>query len=89
MLAVALYLQFGALPELVRDQMAVIKESIETGVALSARGIEGKSAMRLHYDALHQNYTRWTMIVFWLGAAALALFAWRLSLPQKNASITK
>lgn len=89
MLGLALYLQFGALPELLRDQMAVIQESIESGVALSARGIEGKSVMRLHYDAVHQNYTRLTMIIFWLGAASLAAFAWRLSLPEKNARITE
>jgi hypothetical protein len=88
MLAVALYLQLGALPALLHDQMAVIKESQETGIVLSAHGTEGKSAMRLRYDALHQRYSGLTMVIFWLGAAGLVAFAWRVTLPDEKASNT-
>ena len=89
MLAVALYLQFGALPELLHNQMAVIKESIETGIALSAHGTAGKSAMRLRYDVLHQNYSSLTMVIFWLGTASLAALTWRVSLLEKMARVTE
>jgi hypothetical protein len=80
MLALSLYLKFGALPALLHDQMAVIAESARTGVALSAHGTEGKSAMRLRYDALHRSYSSLTMVIFCLGVTSLASFAWRLSL---------
>ena len=80
MLGLALYLNFGALPQLLRDQQAVIQESKATGTALSARGTENKSPARLRFDALHENYSRLTMIIFWLGAASLGAFATRISL---------
>lgn len=79
MLAISLYLQAVALPSLLLNQDAVIQESIKTGVALSARGVEGKSEMRRRYDALHRNYTTLTMAVFYIGAASLAALMWRLS----------
>ena len=83
MLGVAFYLNFVALPQLLSDQEAVMRESAANGTTLSARGTEGKSATRLRFDALHQRYSSLTMIIFWLGAASLAAFAWRVSLPEK------
>jgi ABC-type Fe3+-siderophore transport system permease subunit len=83
MIGIALYLRQAALPVLLRDQMEVIAESLKTGVPLAASGIEGKSAMRLQYDALHRSYTLLTQIIFYLGAGALLCFAARLSERQK------
>lgn len=79
MLALALYLNFGALPELLREQAAVIHESVVNGTPLTTAPNALKSAARLHFDTLHQRYSQLTMVIFWLGAAALALFSWRLS----------
>ncbi len=85
MLGLALYLNFGALPELVREQGAVIRESMASGTPLGAASgaVPGvvKSAARRHFDTLHENYTRLTMVIVWLGLAALLSFVWRLSLP--------
>ena len=80
MLGLALYLNFGALPQLLRDQQAVIRESAATGTALSASGTQNKSPARLRFDALHENYSRLTMVIFWLGAASLGALAGRVSL---------
>jgi hypothetical protein len=33
----------------------------------------------LRFDALHENYSRLTMVIFWLGAASLGAFAARVS----------
>lgn len=86
MLSLSLYLHLGVLPVLLRDQTAVIAESLKTGVALSAKGTEGKSQMRLRYDAQHENHKRLTSVVLFIGIAALASFAGRLSVanPQKS-----
>lgn len=89
MLALALYLNFGALPQLLRDQQAVIQESKATGTTLSARGIAGKSPARLRFDALHNSYSHLTMIIFWLGAASLAAFAGRVSLNEKRQDLSE
>ena len=83
MLTLTLYLNFVALPELQREQGAVIRESIATGTPLGASAgasaSGAKSAARLHFDALHQRYSQLTMAVFWLGVAALFALSWRLS----------
>lgn len=79
MLVLALYLNFVALPELLLNQAAVIRESASNGTPLTIAPNVAKSAARLHFDALHQRYSQLTMLIFWLGAAVLALFSWRLS----------
>ncbi len=89
MLVVALYLNFVALPQLLSDQEAVIRESAATGTTLSVRGTENKSATRLRFDALHQRYSRLTMGIFWLGALSFAAFSWRVSLPEESVRIVK
>jgi uncharacterized membrane protein len=84
MLALALYLNLMALPQMLRDQKAVIEESRATGTELSARGMQGKSEARRRFDTLHENYRRLTTIIFCLGAASLAAFAGRVSLNEKR-----
>lgn len=79
MLVLTLYLNFAALPELLHEQTAVIRESAANGTTLTVAPDALKSAARLHFDALHQRYSQLTMLIFWLGAVALALFSWRLS----------
>ena len=79
MLSLTLYLNFAALPELLREQGAVIRESVATGTSLNATTGGAKSAARLRFDALHQRYSQLTMVVFYLGVTALAVLSWRLS----------
>ena len=85
MLALALYLNFDALPTLLREQAAVIAESAANGTPLTTAPGVAKSAVRLHFDTLHQRYSLLTMVIFWIGAAALALFSWRLSRDESAA----
>lgn len=86
MLALALYLNLIALPQMLRDQKAVIEESKATNTELSVRGTEGKSAARQRFDVLHENYKHLTTIIFGLGAASLILFTARVSLRDEQKS---
>ncbi len=83
MVGLALYLNFAALPELLREQTTVLRESLATGTPLSASpgaAAEGaKSAARLRFDALHERYSQLTMVIFWLGVTALAALSARLT----------
>ena len=88
MLALALYLNLMALPQMLRDQKAVIEESRTTGTELSARGMQGKSEARQRFDTLHENYRRLTTIIFCLGAVSLAAFAGRVSLNEKRQDLS-
>ncbi len=83
MLALALCLGLVLMPRLntLQSQVPVQRESVSR-MEQRSRSSPSGDAMTSEFDRAHQDYTRLTMLLFWLGTAALLSLALRTAVPR-------